>query len=163
MTDPDRPPDNGSRVNPPMRASDADRAVTAERLRVALSEGRLDLAEYDERVRDAYAAVTQRDLVPLVADLPEPVPDKASEDAARREVERRKLVKQWRDWAGTSMMLLGVWAVVSLLTGSLIIWPIFPVGIWAVVLLAGMLFGPDDVGCGGEGETSGGAEGPVPR
>lgn len=30
-----------------MRISDADRAATAERLRIALDEGRLDITEYD--------------------------------------------------------------------------------------------------------------------
>lgn len=161
MTDPAATPPG----NPPLRASDADREATAERLRVGLSEGRLTISEYDERVRDAYAAVTQAELTPLVADLPEPVPDESAEEAARADRERRKMVRQWRDWAGTSFMLLGIWAVISVLTGSLIIWPIFPVGIWAIVLLSGMLFGSDESGCGPGGSASdrreGGSHGPV--
>lgn len=157
MTDPDAPPPG----NPPMRASDADRAATAERLRVGLTEGRLTVSEYDERVRAAYAAVTQSELEPLVADLPEPVPDESPEEVARREEERRRLVRQWRDWAGTSFMLLGIWAVISLVTGSLIIWPIFPVGIWAIVLLSGMLFGSDEPGCCDPERRDGGSHGPV--
>ncbi|MQA26348.1 MAG: DUF1707 domain-containing protein, partial [Micromonosporaceae bacterium] len=34
-----------------MRASDADRQATAQRLAAALSEGRLDAGEYDDRLR----------------------------------------------------------------------------------------------------------------
>ena len=41
-----------------MRAADTDREATAERLRVALEEGRLDLHEYDERLQQAYGAKT---------------------------------------------------------------------------------------------------------
>jgi hypothetical protein len=53
-----------------MRISDAERQEIVERLRTALSEGRLDLDEYDERVAAAYQAKTYRDLAPLTADLP---------------------------------------------------------------------------------------------
>ncbi|MDT0202219.1 DUF1707 domain-containing protein [Nocardioides sp. AE5] len=53
-----------------MRISDADRHNVAEVLREAAGEGRLDLAELDERLEAAYAAKTYGDLVPLTADLP---------------------------------------------------------------------------------------------
>ncbi|GAA4922401.1 DUF1707 domain-containing protein [Actinoplanes utahensis] len=57
-----------------MRAGDQDRQRVADRLRVALDEGRLDLSEYDERVQQAYAAKTYADLDGLLDDLPGPVP-----------------------------------------------------------------------------------------
>ncbi|MBY8874049.1 DUF1707 domain-containing protein [Micromonospora sp. PLK6-60] len=57
-----------------MRAGDADREVTAERLRVALNEGRLDLHEYDERLQRAYGAKTYGELDALLADLPGAIP-----------------------------------------------------------------------------------------
>ena len=57
-----------------MRAGDADREAVAERLRAALSEGRLDLHEYDERLQRAYAAKTYADLDGLLDDLPGTVP-----------------------------------------------------------------------------------------
>lgn len=41
-----------------LRVCDADRRTTAERLQVAHDEGRLSLVEYDERVQQAYAAVS---------------------------------------------------------------------------------------------------------
>ena len=54
----------------PVRASDADRNDVVDRLQHALGEGRLDLAETEERVTAAYAARYRSDLPPLLADLP---------------------------------------------------------------------------------------------
>ena len=51
-------------------ASDAERERVTERLRDAAVEGRLTLAESDERQAAAYAARTRSELTPLVADLP---------------------------------------------------------------------------------------------
>jgi hypothetical protein len=53
-----------------MRVSDADRSQVADRLARAHGEGRLTLAEYDERVRAAHGAVVRDDLAPLLTDLP---------------------------------------------------------------------------------------------
>ncbi|WP_244252669.1 DUF1707 SHOCT-like domain-containing protein [Micromonospora antibiotica] len=55
-----------------MRAADTDREATAERLRVALEEGRLDLHEYDERLQQTYGAKTYAELDTVLADLPAP-------------------------------------------------------------------------------------------
>ncbi|SDD48847.1 DUF1707 SHOCT-like domain-containing protein [Nocardioides lianchengensis] len=52
------------------RISDDDRHRTAEFLRQAAGEGRIDLEELDERLEAAYAAKVYGDLVPLVVDLP---------------------------------------------------------------------------------------------
>ncbi|WP_143660749.1 DUF1707 SHOCT-like domain-containing protein, partial [Streptomyces fradiae] len=46
-----------------------EREAVAERLRDALAEGRLDMAEFDERLDAAYRAKTHGELVPLVRDL----------------------------------------------------------------------------------------------
>ena len=75
----DRLPPHGmlEHVNPgDLRAGDADRERVAERLRTALDEGRLNLYEYDDRLREAYAAKTYGELDALLADLPgvTPVP-----------------------------------------------------------------------------------------
>jgi hypothetical protein len=56
-----------------MRASDADRERVAEVLRTAVVEGRLDLHEVDERLRQVYAARTYGDLEPITKDLPIPM------------------------------------------------------------------------------------------
>jgi Domain of unknown function (DUF1707) len=71
VADPTRPPR--------IRVSHAERAATVTRLQHALVEGRLDLAETDERVTAAFAARYDSDLQLLVSDLPPqiPVPDEA--------------------------------------------------------------------------------------
>ena len=53
-----------------VRASDAERNAVVERLRRALSQGRLSVEEFDERVTAAYAAKTHGDLAVLTRDLP---------------------------------------------------------------------------------------------
>lgn len=53
-----------------MRASDQDRDEAVAELRRAFSEGRLDLAELDDRASRAYTARTWADLRALTADLP---------------------------------------------------------------------------------------------
>ncbi|MFC7344635.1 DUF1707 SHOCT-like domain-containing protein [Saccharopolyspora griseoalba] len=121
-----------------MRASDADRERVAERLRGALDEGRLNLAEYDDRLRQAYAATTVGELGPLTADLPAPAPATPPEVAEREE----KLAKEWRSWAGVSFVLVAIWIVTSIASGGpLFFWPIIPMGIWAAVNVAGMIGG----------------------
>jgi hypothetical protein len=54
-----------------MRASDADRERVAEVLRAAAGDGRLTLAELQDRLEALYAAKTYGELDPVVADLPE--------------------------------------------------------------------------------------------
>ncbi|MEU1129719.1 DUF1707 domain-containing protein [Streptomyces sp. NPDC005900] len=55
---------------PDLRASDADRERVAELLRDAMAEGRLDMAEFEERLDAAYRARTYGELAPLTRDLP---------------------------------------------------------------------------------------------
>jgi hypothetical protein len=57
-----------------MRVSDADRADVADRLSRHYSDGRLDQAEFDERLDLAMRAKTRADLIGLLADLPEEQP-----------------------------------------------------------------------------------------
>jgi hypothetical protein len=58
--------------NPNLRAADADRERTAERLRTSHAEGRLDLAEFQQRLEHCYEAKTVGELDELVRDLPGP-------------------------------------------------------------------------------------------
>jgi hypothetical protein len=53
-----------------LRVSDAERAEVADRLSKHYSDGRLDQAEFDERVDQAMRAKTQSDLSGLFDDLP---------------------------------------------------------------------------------------------
>jgi hypothetical protein len=53
-----------------VRASDAERDAVVDRLRRALSQGRLTVDEYDVRVTAAYEARTRGELATLTQDLP---------------------------------------------------------------------------------------------
>ena len=55
--------------SPALRASDADRNRVIELLRAAVADGRLDQAEFNERLDAALAARTIDALAPLTADL----------------------------------------------------------------------------------------------
>jgi hypothetical protein len=59
-----------SSVDPELRVSDAERADVADRLSKHYSDGRLDQAEFNERLDRAMKAKTQSDLNGLFADLP---------------------------------------------------------------------------------------------
>jgi hypothetical protein len=56
--------------DPNLRASDADREATGERLRRHHAEGRLDSEEFQERIDRCYSAKTVGELDELVRDLP---------------------------------------------------------------------------------------------
>lgn len=58
----------------PQRIGDAERDQATTYLREALAHGRLDQAEFDDRVDQALRAKTQADLDPLFRDLPGPKP-----------------------------------------------------------------------------------------
>ena len=53
-----------------LRASDADRERIANVLREAAGDGRLTMAELDERLDAVYAAKTYAELEPITHDLP---------------------------------------------------------------------------------------------
>ncbi|GDY29182.1 hypothetical protein GTS_08150 [Gandjariella thermophila] len=65
-----------------MRASDADRERVAQVLHQAMSEGRLSLAELEQRLDVVYAAKTYADLEPVTRDLPTASPIAAGPDLA---------------------------------------------------------------------------------
>ncbi len=125
-----------------MRAADADRERVAEQLRSAHADGRLDLAEYDERVQQAWAARTYGDLDALTVDLPQ-----ARRPTSKVGSEMRQPHPQCRNgrggrvtvsaWAGASLINLMIWAVVCLSTVSWIYpWWMWVAGPWGAVLCA---------------------------
>jgi Domain of unknown function (DUF1707) len=117
-----------------MRAADADRHKIAEQLKASLDEGRLSLGEYDERVRDAYAARTYAELLILVADLPKPGLS-ADDVNAKRVADRKRAARKlptaltvlWTIWAALTAVDLMVWFVVGVTAGfdQLYFWPIW--------------------------------------
>jgi hypothetical protein len=57
-----------------IRVSDAERNEVAEQLGAHYADGRLDQAEFDERINRTMAAKTRGDLAGLFDDLPDPGP-----------------------------------------------------------------------------------------
>jgi hypothetical protein len=115
-----------------MRAADADRHQIAEQLKASLDEGRLSLAEYDDRVRQAYAARTYAELLILVADLPKPGMSAAEVNAKhsaelRREARRlpMALLVLWTIWGSIAAVNLVVWALVAISVDNPYFWPIW--------------------------------------
>jgi hypothetical protein len=116
-----------------LRASDRDRQAAAERLRAAHDEGRLDFAEYDNRLAQAYSSVTYADLDRLFADLPDRAPAVAAPAPAvrapRAEVDARTafaglpLVLRilWINYAFVVAVNLTVWFLV----GGGYFWPMW--------------------------------------
>jgi hypothetical protein len=127
----------GPERSPDLRASDADREAVAGRLRAAATDGRLDLTEAEQRLAAAYAARTYGELEPLTADLGPAVAPPASAEPAT-------WLREWREWAGVAVILNAIWAITSLSSGELLFyWPMFPLGIWGAVIIAGQVFGVD--------------------
>ncbi|WP_246835392.1 DUF1707 domain-containing protein [Micromonospora sp. MH33] len=141
-----------------MRAADADREATAERLRAALEEGRLDLHEYDERLVRAYGAKTYADLDEVVADLPGTTPAQraavapaappATTDAGGTVVASGRgagrLLAIWSPWLRVAGILTAIWLFASLGSGHLgHYWPVWAIGPWGFFLLMRTVGGHD--------------------
>jgi hypothetical protein len=116
-----------------LRAADADRHKIADQIKAALDEGRLSLGEYDDRVRQAYAARTYAELLILVADLPKPGLS-AAEVTARQESADRKAARKlplallilWTVWGAAMAINLMVWfLVVVTVEGDIYPWPVW--------------------------------------
>lgn len=142
--------------DPNLRAADADREAVAGVLGRALSEGRLTVEEYEDRLARAYAARTYGDLAGLTTDLP-PValPPKAaagpaSGPAPRPEPPRspacgvrgRSARSVWASWLSTALIVTTIWLASSIGSQSLQpFWPIWVIGPWGAVLLARTITG----------------------
>ena len=74
----------GGIPDPWMRVSDAERSQVADVLSKHFAEGRLDQAEFDERMQRAMGAKTRADLSGLFDDLPPLVPEGAAGAELRR-------------------------------------------------------------------------------
>ena len=92
-----------------LRVSDGERQAAAERLRAAHDEGRLDFAEYDNRLAQAYASLTYGDLDRLFADLPARVPVPVAPHSAPVVRSRRADVDTRRAFAGLPLVLKILW------------------------------------------------------
>ena len=111
--------------SPALRASDADRDRVIDTLRAAVTDGRLDPAEYDERVETALSARTFEALAPLTADLGSgpgtavavPPAAAAAKPAAKRLVIKQKhgFVRRDGDWTLPERLVVSTrWSAVEL-------------------------------------------------
>ncbi|MGY1606012.1 MULTISPECIES: DUF1707 SHOCT-like domain-containing protein [unclassified Geodermatophilus] len=131
---------------PHLLAADADRAAVVTRLDQGLADGRLTLADYEDRSARAHAARTYGELADLTADLPAAArqPDRRPAPVARavtcgpwHGAWGADLRAAWSQWAVTAVVVVGIWLVSMLATGDLQYpWPVWVVGPWGVVLLA---------------------------
>lgn len=137
---------------PHLRAADADRAAVADVLGAHMSAGRLTVAEFDERLAQAYAAKTYGELDELTADLPALEKETAATPGAAERRPTHPAMRHadlhpwtggwdqshsWRAWLSTSLIVLTIWAVTSLASWEFhYFWPIWVIGPWGAVLLA---------------------------
>jgi hypothetical protein len=138
-----------------LRASNADREQVAQRLRGALDEGRLNLHEYDERLRQTYSARTYAELNALMTDLPGPVPGQPARivpatpgapvpgpDGRYPGATGRWIALHWAPWVGPVLICTAIWGISSIATGHLIyFWPFWVAVPWGIMLLVGMVRG----------------------
>ncbi|MCW2504574.1 MAG: hypothetical protein JWO79_2858 [Actinomycetia bacterium] len=116
-----------------LRIGNPEREAVVQRLSEALSEGRIELAEYDDRVQQVYAAKTQAELMPVTADLPAPPPPPVPPTslASRFAPDRAE-----RGWLGMAVMLTAIWLFTAYTSGGWAhFWPIWPIGFTGAGLL----------------------------
>ena len=125
-----------------IRASDADRHRIVARLEVAHAEGRIGLAEFDERARLVWASETYGDLAGVTADLPQqPSPPARTRERAPswRRVALRTSLAAWVLAVAVNVL---IWALVSLGKGEPAYpWWIWVAGPWGAFLLVSALAG----------------------
>jgi hypothetical protein len=135
--------------DPQLRAADSDREAVAAALGRALSEGRLTVEEYEERLAKAYAARTYGDLAGLTTDLPGATPQPAPPSPPARTPGpsapapwmRGGLRAMWAPWLTTAIIVTTIWLATSLSSGAHYFWPIWVIGPWGAVLLARTITG----------------------
>lgn len=139
-----------------LRAADVDRQFVADRLKVAVDEGRLSLHEFDDRLRETYVAQTYGDLDRLLADLPvaghaqvvpahptspaSPRPATAAAAPQRRGIPRW-VIATWSSWITVSLIVNAIWLATVLGGSHANYWPVWVMLPWGAVLLAGTITG----------------------
>ncbi|MCD0447079.1 DUF1707 domain-containing protein [Glycomyces sp. A-F 0318] len=151
-----------------LRISNADRDEAIRQLQAALDEGRIDLAEFDERAKHTYEAKTNAELDLIFDDLPGGRPkegrlapvDAAPQpaDSGARDGAEQEAAERSRGWlhdvpALRALVLVGgictlIWLASSVSSGDFgnfwPIWPIMGLGIATFIQLVNRGFGPGD-------------------
>jgi hypothetical protein len=105
-----------------LRASDAEREQMAQILRAAMTEGRLDLAEGEQRLATAYAATYRDELAVLTTDLPDGGRRALAETPEARAQLRREAGRRFSGFVVVAAVLVGLWV----LSGASFFWPAIP-------------------------------------
>jgi hypothetical protein len=108
-----------------MRVSDAERQAVTDRLAEHYGDGRLDQAEFDERVGRAMSAKTRADLGGLFDDLPESGAQITPQARPRRH--------------GRPVLVLVLAVVVAVAAVHAVLWAAMPL-LWLGLLVAAVLF-----------------------
>ena len=111
-----------------LRIGDSDREVVSRLLKSAVDEGRLSLAEYDERLQRIFEAKTVGDLTPITGDLMGlgrtvvSVPGGDLATPVRAGKVRRSGTPAWIKWMwfgwSVPVLLCSVIAVILMVTGA---------------------------------------------
>lgn len=120
----------GGYAHPDMRVSDAERTDVSERLSKHYADGRLDQAEFDERLNRAMNARTHGDFAGLFADLPD-LPDPEGKDAPALVAGQRSPRPLLR------ILLLGLIIVVAAAVGHALVHSFVP---WLLIGLLAFLW-----------------------
>ncbi|HEX9033688.1 MAG TPA: DUF1707 domain-containing protein [Streptosporangiaceae bacterium] len=148
-------------ADPRMRASDQDRERAAQALSQHHAVGRIDAAEFHERLDRVFEAKTIGDLDELTADLPDvdlyPLPTSslrrtggsgglpsstiAGGTAGALSRRHGRLsppwLAAWSSWLGVTLLCTVIW----LLSGAGYPWPLWVAGPWGAILAAGWIVG----------------------
>jgi hypothetical protein len=129
--------DAGRSGPPRLRTSDAEREQVAEILRAAMTEGRLSLAEGEERLGAVYAARYRDELSPLTVDLPDGGRRALAETPQARAAARRGVRRHAGVVAVIAVALTGLWA----LSQAHFFWPAIPLAFLVIGLIRHARFG----------------------
>lgn len=122
-----------------MRVSDAERQAVADRLAEHFSSGRLDQAEFDDRIGRAMSAKTRADLNGLFDDLPETGAPAATDPTGPTGQPRRR---------HRHPILLAALIVFVAIAATHVVWPL----LWIGFLVAIVLFATGTIGHGRPGQ-----------
>lgn len=113
---------------------DRERERTAGDLGLALTQGYLQLTEYEERLNQAFAAHTTDELCALTADLP--TSRLHHHDPRRRAAQRRAARLGAQIHVGAylagSVLMLATWLIVGLTADQWYFWPVWPILGWGI-------------------------------
>ena len=134
-----------------MRIGDAERTEVADRLARHFGDGRLDDAEFGQRLDRAMRAKTMTDLSGLLADLP---PDAAAAPhTGKAEKRARRAARRQRSRRSARMLVL----LVGLVIGAFMIahWMAHSVAVWIILGVIAVVWLRRNTAHGGPGPKTG--------